>query len=111
MPDEAAKERAESEADAVAQVRGVHNELVVGKPTALGTRSADTVVTARVKVALATSSSLELPLKLNVKVVTEDGAVFLMGLVTRDQSEAITAIVRRVPGIRQIVRLFEPPKA
>ena len=110
VPDDAAKERAQKEADAVAQVRGVHNELVVKKPTALRTRSADTVITARVKVALATSDNLELPLRLNVKVVTEDGVVFLMGLVTREESEAITAIVGTVPGIRQIVRLFELPK-
>ena len=32
-----------------------------------------------------------------------------MGLVTRDQAEAITAAVRGVPGVRQIVRLFEYP--
>ena len=111
VPDEASKQRAAAEADEVAQVRGVHNELVIGKPTKLGTRSADTVITGRIKVALATSDSLALPLKLNVKVVTENSVVFLMGLVTQEESEAITATVGTVPGVRQIVRLFEVPNA
>ena len=110
VPDEPSKQRAATEADKVAQVRGVHNELVIGTPPKLGTRSADTVLTGRVKVALATSDSLELPLRLNVKVVTENGVVFLMGLVTHEESEAITATVGTIPGVRQIVRLFEVPK-
>ena len=109
VPDEETSQRAAAEAGAVAQVRGVHNELVIGKPTTLGTRSVDTVITGRIKIALATSGKLRPPLNLNVKVVTEDGVVFLMGLVTREQSEAVTAVVGTIPGVRQIVRLFELP--
>ena len=107
VPDEQAMQRAVAEASAVAKVRGVQNELVVGKPTTDLKRAADTLITGRIKVAMATSDELRSPLKLNVKVVTEDGAVFLMGLVTREQSEAVTAVVSRIPGVRQIVRLFE----
>ena len=109
VPDEETRQRAAAEAGAVARVRGVHNELVIGKPTTLGTRSVDTVITGRIKIALATSGKLRPPLNLNVKVVTEDGVVFLMGLVTREQSEAVTAVVGTIPGVRQIVRLFELP--
>lgn len=111
VPDEKAKERAAAEASGVARVRGVHNELVIGKPTTDLTRAADTLITARIKIAMATSDKLRSPLKLNVKVVTEDGAVFLMGLVTREQSEAVTAVVSRIRGVREIVRLFEFPDA
>lgn len=109
VPDEEAKGRAATEAGQVAQVRGVHNELVVGPPTKLSTRSADTVLTGRVKVAVAANSDVKPPANLNNKVVTEDGVVFLMGLVTRVEAEAITASAQSVPGIRQIVRLFEYP--
>lgn len=111
VPDEKAKERAAAEAGAVARVRGVHNELVVGRPTTDLERAADTLVTTRIKVAMATSKELPSPLKLNVKVVTEGGSVFLMGLVTREQSEAVTAVVSRIRGVREIVRLFEFPDA
>ena len=109
VPDEEAKQRAAVRASQVDQVRGVHNELVVGVPSPLSTRSADTLITGRVKLALVTSGDPPPPTNVNVKVVTENGVVFLMGLVTREESEAITATVARVQGVRQIVRLFEYP--
>ena len=109
VPDEEAKGKAADEAGRVEQVRGVHNELVVGPPTKLSTRSADAVVTGRVKVAVAANSDLKPPANLSSKVVTEAGVVFLMGLVTREEAEAITAAAQTVPGVRQIVRLFEYP--
>lgn len=109
VSDEEAKEKAADEAGRVEQVRGVHNELVVSPPTRLSRRSADAVVTGRVKVAVATNSGLKPPTNLNGKVVTEDGVVFLMGLVTREEAEAITTAAQTVPGVRLIVRLFEYP--
>ena len=109
VPDEEARGLVAAEAGRVDQVRGVHNELVAGKPTSLATRSADTVVTGRVKLVLAVTEDLRAPANVNVKVVTEDGVVFLMGLVSRKQADTITSAVRTVPGVRQIVRLFEYP--
>ena len=109
VPDEEAKGKAAAEAGRVEQVRGVHDELVVRPPTKLSRRSADAVVTGRVKIAVAAKSNLKPPANLNNKVVTEDGVVFLMGLVTRKEAEAITAATQTVPGVRQIVRLFEYP--
>lgn len=109
VPDEETKRRAGAEARRVEQVRGVHNELVVGQPTALPRRAEDTLITSRVKLALIAASEPSLPTNVSIKVVTEDGVVFLMGLVTRAESEAATSVVRGVPGIRQIVRLFEYP--
>ena len=70
-------------------------------------RSEDVLVTANVKLAMAASGEIAPPTNVNVKVVTENATVFLMGLVTRKESETITATVRRVPGVAQIVRLFE----
>ena len=107
VPDEAARRRAAAEARRVAEVRAVHNELVVGRPTSVPRRSEDVLVTANVKLAMAASGEIAPPTNVNVKVVTENATVFLMGLVTRKESETITATVRRVPGVAQIVRLFE----
>ena len=109
VPDEATKGRAAAEAGRVDQVRGVHNELMVRPPTKLSRRSADALVTGRVKIAVAAKSKLKPPTNLNGKVVTEDGVVFLMGLVTGEEAEAVTAAARSVRGVRQIVRLFEYP--
>ena len=87
----------------------VHNELVVGSAD-LRSPGVPTMFWSprNVKLAMATSPDIAPgAVNVNVKVVTENATVFLMGLVTRKESEAITATVRRVPGVAQIVRLFE----
>ena len=109
VPDEETRRRAAEVAGRVAQVRGVHNEVVVGPPTTLSRRSLDSLVTGNVKVAMAANANLEPLIKLNLKVVTEDAVVFLMGLVTREQGDLATAVVQSAAGVRQIVRLFEYP--
>ena len=107
VPDEETKRRATAAAERVVQVRGVHNELVVGSPTSIGRRSDDILVTGNVKLAMTTSRDTPGEVNVNVKVVTENAIVFLMGLVTREESEKVTETVRTVPGVAQIVRLFE----
>ena len=44
-----------------------------------------------------------------VKVVTENSTVFLMGLVTRKQGEQITEIARKTRGVKRVIKLFEYP--
>ena len=107
VANEDARRRAASDARREDQVRAVHNELVVGSPTSAARRAEDVLVTANVKLAMATSANAAAPASFNVKVVTENASVFLMGLVTRKESEAVTATVGTVPGVAQIVRLFE----
>ena len=107
VPDENAKQLALREAGRVAEVREAYDEIQVGSPTSLARRSEDTLVTGRVKFAMTVSAEVTAPANLNVKVVTENGVVFLMGLVTRAESERITTTVRGVPGVAHIVRLFE----
>ena len=107
VPDEDARRRAVAVAQKVAAVRGVHNELVVGRPTTVARQSEDLLVTGNVKLAMATVGGIAAPTNVNVKVVTENATVFLMGLVNREESERITVTVRQVAGVAQIVRLFE----
>ncbi|MCY4451752.1 MAG: BON domain-containing protein [Immundisolibacterales bacterium] len=107
FPDEEAKRRAAAEAERVDQVRGVHNEIVVGPTTSISRRSTDVLLTGHVRIAMATNPNSTAPSNVNVKVVTENGVVFLMGLVTREEGKSVTETARKVPGVAQIVRLFE----
>lgn len=105
VPDEQVKQQLEQIAREVREVRGVHNELVVAEPTSLQTRSRDTLITTRAKLALA--GGMKAPIVANVKVVTENGVVFLMGIMSRAEGDEVTRLVQTVPGVQQIVRLFE----
>ncbi len=107
-PSESLRTMAGDTAQSQSKVRRVHNEIKIAAPSALMVRSSDTVITGKVKTAL-----LNIGIRgadaLRVKVVTENGTVYLMGLVTRAEGDKITNAARRVSGVQRIVKLFEHP--
>lgn len=105
-PSEALRTRAGQIARDTEKVRRVHNEIQIAAPSSMMTRSSDSWVTTKVK------SSL-FGVKIDgfdpsrVKVVTENGTVFLMGLVSQAEAAAATDQARQVGGVQRIVKLFE----
>lgn len=92
-------------ASQTANVKTVHNELVVGPTSSLGNRSTDTFTTSKVKTRFVDGKA---GFNANqVKVVTEGGTVFLLGLVTEREGQAATEIARTTAGVQRVVRLFE----
>jgi osmotically-inducible protein OsmY len=88
------------------QVRRVHNEIQIAAPSSLMTRSSDSWITTKVK-----SSLVGLGIKgfdpSRVKVVSENGTVFLLGMVYHKEADAIVAQTQQVSGVQRIVKLFE----
>lgn len=103
-PSEEFKVRIGAIAASVPKVRRVHNELAIAAPSSMSARSADAWITGKVKSALLNDMQLD---STRVKVVTEKGVVYLMGLVTNAEAEKATEIARRVSGVQRVVRLFE----
>lgn len=98
------KRSAEAAVAALPNVRSVHNELqVLGRPS-LATSAADTAITARVKKALLDAQDLHANV---IKVVTESGTVFLMGLVSRREADRAAQVASRVAGVQRVVTVFE----
>ena len=64
----------------------------------------DAWLTTKIKSALISDSDIR---GRNVKVVTENSVVYLMGLVTRKESERISEIAATTSGVQRVVRLFE----
>ena len=88
-----------------AKVRRVHNEVVVGPVSDVGARSNDTYITSKVKSRFVEASKTFSPT--HVKVVTERGVVYLMGLVRRDEGDAAGQIAASTSGVVRVVKLFE----
>ena len=101
---QALKERATTVGRKVRDVRRIYNELEVSAPSSGMTRTSDTWITTKVKSWLLGSSEAE---GLRVKVVTENGVVYLMGLATQEESERIAAVAAKMSGVQRVVRLFE----
>ncbi|ROR29670.1 BON domain-containing protein [Inmirania thermothiophila] len=106
-PTPALRARAEAIARRHPKVRAVRNEIAVATPTTLGRRSRDALVTGRVKAALVGIEDLPGFDPTRVKVVTENGTVYLMGLLYRREADAVVARARGVDGVARIVRVFE----
>jgi len=103
-PSEALRQRAAQTVANLQKVRKVHNEVAVAAPSSMLSRSGDTVTTGKVKAALLNSNNVDAT---RIKVVTENGVVFLMGLVTQKEADAATEVARRVGGVQRVVRIFE----
>jgi osmotically-inducible protein OsmY len=104
VPDATAKADAERAMRQVPGVREVHNELELADRVTFSTTTNDSAITARVKAGFLEQKALSTTA---VKVVTENGVVFLMGLVTEREGPAYATVASRVPGVRRVVTLFE----
>ena len=85
-------------------VRLVHNELEIQGATSVLARANDSWLSTKVKSKLLANRDIK---SSRVSVITENGVVYLMGLVTRSESDAISAIASNTGGARKIVRVFE----
>ncbi len=89
---------------AVPNVRNVANEISIAGVTSFGSRSNDSILTTKVKSRLVSAKGVSAN---NVKVVTENGVVYLMGLVTRKEAEAATDTTATTAGVQRVVKVFE----
>lgn len=85
-------------------VKLVHNEVLVAEPSNLSSRSKDSWITTKVKSGLFAAQDIS---SQNIKVVTENQTVFLLGIVTHAEADIATDIARQVDGVQQVVTLFE----
>ena len=93
--------------DAIAQVphvKRIYNEIEIEAPTSAIARSNDVWLTTKVRTELLLSKNIHSG---QISILTENGKVYLMGLVTPKEGEAAVQIVRKIPGIRRVVKLFE----
>lgn len=104
VPNETVKQQAEQVIGRMDAVRAVVNELAVMAPTTLGQRSADVLITGKVRASFVDASDLQ---AIHYKVVTERATVYLMGRVTAREADRATQIARQVGGVQRVVRIFE----
>lgn len=93
--------------EAVRKVKGIkqiYNQVRLGHPIGMGTRSNDSWITTKIKAKLIDDEKID---SSRVSVTTENGEVFLLGIVHRAEGERATDIARKISGVTQVIRLFE----
>jgi len=103
-PDADVRAKVEEIVLAVPNVRAVQNELAIGKVSSFTTRTTDTYVTTKVKARFLDDTRFNAH---QVKVVTESGTVYLMGMVKREEATAAAEVAARTSGVSKVVKVFE----
>lgn len=103
VPNENLREVASSLAKGVQNVNDVYNEVRVGPKVDFAQISKDSWITSQIKSKMLVDSKVKTS---DVKVVTENNEVFLMGNVTQDQGNAAAEIARNVAGVTKVIKVF-----
>jgi osmotically-inducible protein OsmY len=106
-PSEDLKIRANAIAARTSGNKKIYNELVIASPTSLTSRTNDTYITTKIKTAFLDIGGIEGFDVTRVKVVTENSVVYLMGLLTSQEADAVTDKARNISGVTKVIRLFE----
>ena len=101
---EALKQKVTAKIKAIPKVRRVHNELIIAAPSALPSRSSDTWITSKIKSKLTTAGDVD---PFYIKVVTEHGVVYLMGMVSRAEADRAVEITAASAGVQRVIKIFE----
>ena len=104
VPDQGALSSLGNFTKAQAKVKAVQNELVVTPPTDISQRSNDTYITSKVKARFVEANKFP---PNAVKVVTERGVVYLMGIVTKAEGDNAGETAATTDGVGKVVKVFE----
>lgn len=103
VPAEWQKQKAEALVKNIPDVKTVYNLIVVASPSSTLTRLSDTWITTKIKTRLIASDDVDAT---QVKVVTENGRVYLMGTLSPDAAEAAVEIASTTDGVQSVVKIF-----
>ena len=103
-PDEQSKGKVERIVSAIEKVQVVYNELAVSGSSSLVSRSNDALITSSVKLRFVNDNRFSAD---HIKVITENGTVYLMGLVKHAEADAASDVASTTQGVKRVVRLFE----
>jgi len=91
----------------IPKVRKVHNEILIAAPSSLVSRSSDSLITSKAKVALFNLNKIKGFDPTRVKIISENGVVYLLGILRQHEVTPVIETVRRVGGVQRVVKLFE----
>lgn len=97
-------QKAKALAESTSNVKRVYNQICITNPSSSFSRANDTWISTKIKAQMLATQNLKSG---SIKVITENGNVYLMGIVTRDQANIATDIARQVSGVQRVLKVFQ----
>ncbi|MDU6259360.1 MAG: division/outer membrane stress-associated lipid-binding lipoprotein [Haemophilus parainfluenzae] len=104
VPDENVKDTATSLTKGVEGVNDVYNELRIAPKITFGQITKDSWITTQIKSKLFVGDNVKAT---DVKIITENGEVFLLGNVTQSQGNSAAEIASNVAGVQKVIKVFK----
>ena len=86
------------------KIKRIHNELEVAGKAGLLARSNDTWIATKVRTLMFANSKVP---SSQVKVIAENGSIYLMGLISQADGDYAANLARNVSGVTRVVKVFE----
>ncbi|HVY53664.1 MAG TPA: BON domain-containing protein [Gammaproteobacteria bacterium] len=96
--------QAENIARSVTGVIKIYNAIAIQTPTSGLSHANDTWITTKIKTEMLATKGLK---SASIKVVTENGTVYLMGTVTKAQEQQVVNIARHASGVKKVIKIFQ----
>lgn len=81
-----------------------YNRITIASPTSAITRTSDSWITAKIKAQFVAANEVD---PSQIKVVTENGTVFLIGIVTHQMGDVAIDIARKTDGVQKVITVFQ----
>ena len=103
VPQNWQKTKAEEIVKQLDSVGTVYNLITVENPSSSLTKISDTWITTKVKAKLLASDDVDAS---KVKVITENGTVYLMGILQNSEADAAVELASTTDGVQKVVKIF-----
>lgn len=103
-PTQALIQQAEKLASSVKNIKKLHNQIRLGSPIPASVMANDTWLASKIKTKLIADKRID---GLQIEIEVENGEVFLMGLVSEQESIIAVDIARNINGVKQVIKAFE----
>ncbi|MEP1448827.1 MAG: division/outer membrane stress-associated lipid-binding lipoprotein [Paraglaciecola sp.] len=97
-------QQAQNLAATVKNIKKLHNQIRLGAPIPAGVIANDAWLASKIKTKLIADKRID---GLHIEIEVENGEVFLMGLVTEQESNIAVDITRNINGVKQVIKAFE----
>lgn len=101
VPNEALKRRAEEVIKDTNGINKIFNQLRIGSKASATVRAADSWISSKVKLNFINNKSIDAT---NIKVVTENAEVFLLGHVTQAEADEAVEVARNIEGVERVIK-------
>lgn len=87
----------------VSKAKDFYNFTYIGAPPSVLTQLSDSWITAKIKGQLMAINDID---PNQIKIITENGTVYLMGIIPHQQADIAIDIARTTAGVQNVVKIF-----